>query len=153
MPDSDFQTLLVLSSLGIPLYSARGLKQTLKPISAVAANIKRDINGTLVNLRDVNDPSFLKYSSTIDCGDSDTRCPLEFDGIWPGQTLTVDCVCELAYSSTGTGARTAVSGSERTDANGVTFYRPQLTMMITDWSTQEDEWEATVAWSISLEEI
>jgi len=151
MPTSDFQTLLVLSTpLGIPFYSARGLKQTLTPIQAAAANIQRDINGTLVDLRDSDDLHFCKYASHIECGDSDTRVPLEFEGVWPGQIVTVDCVSELAYAS-GSPSRPVVA--TRTDANGVHFYRPRLTMMVTGWSSQESEWEATVSWSLDLEEV
>jgi hypothetical protein len=153
MPTSDFQTLLVLSSMGIPFYSARGLKQTLTPIQPAAANLMRDINGTLVDLRDTTDLSFLKYASHIECGDSDTRVPLCFDNVWPGKLVTVSCVCELAYTSGGTPGRTAVSGSTRTDAQGVTFYRPILNMMVMNFSSTESEWEATVAWTLDLEEI
>jgi hypothetical protein len=101
----------------------------------------------------VGDASFLKYSSHIECGDTDTRFPLAFDAIWPGQILTVDCVCELITSNTGSSARPVVSGSEWTDGGGLVHYRPQLQMMITNWSSQESEWDATVAWTLDLEEV
>ena len=115
MPASDFQTLLVLSTpLGIPFYSARGLKQTLTPIQAATANIQRDINGTLVDI--ASNSSFQKYASHIECGDSDTRSTLALDGIWPGQLVTVDCVAELITKTTP--ARTFVPGSEWTDSSG-----------------------------------
>jgi hypothetical protein len=150
MPASDFQTLLVLSTpLGIPFYSARGLKQTLTPIQAASANIQRDINGTLVEL--VSNSSFQKYASHIECGDSDTRSALALDGVWPGQLVTVDCVAELITKTTP--ARTFVPGSEWTDASGFLHYRPRLNMMVMNFSSQESEWEATVTWSIDLEEI
>jgi hypothetical protein len=149
MPSSNFQTLLVFDALGIPLYSARGLKQTLTPIAAAGANVMRDINGTMVNLE--LDTPFLKYASHIECGDNDTLFPLAFDGIWPGQVLTVHCVSELITA--GSPLRPVVSGSQWTDAGGLHHYRPQLQMMITGWSSQESEWEATVAWTIDLEEV
>ena len=150
MPASDFQTLLVLSTpLGIPFYSARGLKQTLTPIQAATANIQRDINGTLVDI--ASNSSFQKYASHIECGDSDTRSTLALDGIWPGQLVTVDCVAELITKTTP--ARTFVPGSEWTDSSGFLHYRPRLNMMVTNFSSQESEWEATVTWSIDLEEI
>src|SRR6516225_9536961 len=104
MPAPLFQTLLFFDHLGIPLYSARNLKQTLTPIAAAGANVQRDINGTLVNIE--TDLPFLKYSSHIECGDTDTHFPLAFDGIWPGQVLTVNCVSELITS--GTPARPVV---------------------------------------------
>ena len=151
MPAPSFQTLLVLSTpLGIPIYSARGLKQTLTPIQAAGANIQRDINGTLVDI-DTGNTSFQKYASHIECGDSDTRSSLAFDAIWPGQLVTVDCVAELI--TMGTPARTFVPGSEWTDTSGFVHYRPRLHMMVMNFSSQESEWEATVAWSLDLEEI
>ena len=149
MPASDFQTLLVLSTpLGIPFYSARGLKQTLTPIQAASANIQRDINGTLVDI--ASNSSFQKYASHIECGDSDTRSTLALDGIWPGQLVTVDCVAELITKTTP--ARTFVPGSEWTDSSGFLHYRPRLNMMVMNFSSQESEWEATVTWSLDLEE-
>ena len=149
MPASDFQTLLVLSTpLGIPFYSARGLKQTLTPIQAATANIQRDINGTLVDI--ASNSSFQKYASRIECGDSDTRSTLALDGIWPGQLVTVDCVAELITKTTP--ARTFVPGSEWTDSSGFLHYRPRLNMMVMNFSSQESEWEATVTWSLDLEE-
>jgi len=150
MPASDFQTLLVLSTpLGIPFYSARGLKQTLTPIAAANANIQRDINGSLVDL-DSGNTSFQKYASHIECGDTDTRSSLAFDAIWPGQLVTVDCVAELITQTTP--ARTFVPGSEWTDSSGFLHYRPRLNMMVMNFSSQESEWEATVTWSLDLEE-
>ena len=150
MPAPSFQTLLVLSTpLGIPIYSARGLKQTLTPIQAAGANIQRDINGSLVDI-DAGSTSFQKYASHIECGDSDTRSSLAFDAIWPGQLVTVDCVAELI--TLGTPARTFVPGSEWTDSSGFLHYRPRLYMMVTNFSSQESEWEATVSWSLDLEE-
>ena len=150
MPASDFQTLLVLSTpLGIPFYSARGLKQTLTPIQAAGANIQRDINGTLVDI-DAGNTSFQKYASHIECGDADTRSSLAFDAIWPGQLVTVDCVAELITKTTP--ARTFVPGSEWTDPSGFLHYRPRLNMMVMNFSSQESEWEATVTWSLDLEE-
>ena len=151
MPAPSFQTLLVLSTpLGIPFYSARGLKQTLTPIQAAGANIQRDINGSLVDI-DAGSTSFQKYASHIECGDNDTRSSLAFDAIWPGQLVTVDCVAELI--TMGTPARTFVPGSEWTDASGFLHYRPRLNMMVMNFSSQESEWEATVTWSLDLEEV
>src|SRR6516225_2407417 len=101
MPASDFQTLLVLSTpLGIPFYSARGLKQTLTPIQAAGAYIQRDINGTLVDL-DSGNASFQKYASKIECGDNDTRSALALDGVWPGETRSppLALTCSAAWPS------------------------------------------------------
>jgi hypothetical protein len=43
------ETLLVLSGIGVPPYSARGLSETLTPIDA-SANLRRTVNGVLVDL-------------------------------------------------------------------------------------------------------
>jgi hypothetical protein len=139
-------TLLVLSSpMGVPLYSARGLKQTLAPIGADVPP-RRTINGGLV---DLSAPQFKKYASEIAC--EDQQAPA-LDGIWKGQQLTVDCVSELSYLTLGgTPQRTVVAGSSRT-VGAFTFYRPQLAMRVMDFSTTTDEWGAQVGWKLSLEE-
>lgn len=138
-------TLLVLTELGIPLYAARGLTQTLEPIQA-AANLRRTVNGSLI---DLSYSQFRKYASTISC--TDQRVPA-LDGVWPGQELTVSCVAELAYADGASPQRESVSGSERQE-DGFTFYRPILTMLVTRFHQQIDEWGAAVGWELDLEEI
>lgn len=140
-------TLLVLSSpMGVPLYSARGLKQSLSVIRA-AQQLRRTINGALV---DLSLAQFRKYSSTISC--ADRRAPA-IDGVWPGQVLTVDCVAELSYlTAGGAPARPVVSGSSYTEGD-YTFYRPQLTMRVVTPQTEIDEWKASVGWKLDLEEV
>jgi hypothetical protein len=140
-------TLLVLSTpMGVPLFSARGLKQSLTVIRQ-AQQLRRTINGELV---DLSLSQFRKYASTISC--TDQRAPA-IDGIWPGQILTVSCVAELSYlTAGGSPARTVVSGSSYTEGD-FTFYRPQLTMRVVTPQTEMDEWKASVGWSLQLEEI
>jgi hypothetical protein len=139
-------TLLILDSMGVPLYSARGLTQTLAPI-AQAKQERRTINGGLV---DLSLAQFRKYASTITC--KDQRAPA-IDGIWPGQTVTVSCVAELSYLTSGGSAhRTVVSGSSYVEG-AFTFYRPQLVMKVTGLRTGMDEYGAAVDWSLELEEI
>lgn len=139
------QTMLVLSTMGVPLYSARGLSQTIEPIEA-AANMRRSINGILT---DVAHTQFRKYKSKISC--TDMRTPA-FDAAWPGLTVVVDCVAYLSYPTGGTPQRTVISGSDFTEG-AFTFYRPRLTMMVTANSAQTDEWDATVPWELELEEV
>lgn len=152
-------TDLVLSGMGIPEYSARGLSQSLVPINQ-STRLARTVNGVLL---DVSDPIFQKYASVISCSDQE---PPALDGIWPGLVLTVDCVVELSYPSpdeeTGTGGteteteavegRTVVPGSLRT-SEGFTFYRPRLTMRVVSFSVNRNEWGAVVDWSLGLEEV
>jgi hypothetical protein len=138
-------TLLLLSTTGIPLYSARGLVQTLTPIEQ-SANLRRDINGNLVNL---SLQQFQKYASKITC--KDVNAPA-LDGIWPGQIISVSCVSELSFlTASGIPARPAVDGSMRFQG-AFTFYRPLLNMMVMQLNLSEDEWPADYAWELSLEE-
>jgi len=131
--------------MGVPLYSARGLSQTLEVIDA-SKNMRRSINGVLI---DVAHEQFRKYKSKITC--TDVRTPA-IDGIWPGMTVDVDCVAMLSYISGGTPSRTVVSGSDFTES-GYVFYRPRLTMLITQILNQYDEWPGMVPWEIDLEEV
>ncbi len=141
-----FETLLVISSMGTPLYSARGLRQTLTPIQS-AGYLLRDINGELCNLSDTN---FTKYISTI--SGEDARSPAA-NGVMPGLPVTVDCIIELAYlTSGGSPTRTVVGGSSYTEGN-FTRYRPQLSMMVTNIEIDSDEWNSLTNWTLSLEEV
>lgn len=136
-------TVLTLTGMALPPYSARGLKQTLEPIGG-AAQLMRSVNG---DLTDVSDPLFRKYQSTITGGDQD---PPALSGIWPGMEVTVGCIVELA--SNGSGDRPAVSGSSRT-ADGITFYRPELTMLVTGFNVSHDEYDRQIGWTLTLEEV
>ena len=142
MPD----TILVLSGVGVPRWSARGLTQTLSPIEQ-AGNFSRSINGTLM---DLSAEQFQKFKSTITC--TDQRAPA-MAGLWPGQEVEVECVCELVHvEDTGAPIRPVVTGSERTE-EGFVFYRPVLQMRVISFETSKDEWAADVPWQMELEEI
>lgn len=139
-------TVLALSGIGVPPWSAVGLKQTLQPIGQ-RAQLKRTVNGDLV---DVGLTRFEKYSSQITGQDVD---PPACDGVWQGRQVTVDCLAELCYQTSTAGAqRTEVPGSSY-ERDGFTFYRPRLTMLVTDFQTETDEWGATVSWTMTLEEV
>ena len=139
-------TLLRMIGIGVPPYSARGLKQTLEPIGQ-ASNLKRTVNGSL---HDISFSGFQKYQSTI--SGSDQRPP-NFDGKWPGKIVTIDCIAELSYTPDEgeTRQRPAVPGSERVEgAHNV--YRPRLEMLIVNFSTDKDEYDCITGWSLDLEE-
>jgi hypothetical protein len=139
-------TLLKIDALGIPPYSARGLKQTLTPIQQ-ASQLRRTVNG---GLKDISFDGFKKYASTISGSD---QMPPAVDGIWPGLQVTVECISELSYKTAGGSPdRTVVSGSSRV-VGDFTFYRPSLTMRIASFNVDTDEWGAVVSWSMTLEEI
>ena len=138
--------VLTLSGIGVPPWSARGASQTLEPLQA-AQQLRRTINGDLI---DLSRPEFRKYRSTISCADQQ---PPAIDGVWPGQVVTVGCISELSYkTSGGTPARSIVPGSSRTEGD-YTIYRPQLTMRVVSFSQDTDEYGATVSWSLELEEV
>ena len=142
---SDPTTLLVLTEIGLPFYSARGLTQTLAPIKE-ATDLRRTVNGELVN---VAAAQFKKYSSKISCSDQE---PPSADFMMPGTQITVDCVSELWYVSPAVPLRPVVPGSIRNEG-GFIFYRPQLLMLVVAFHTSTDEFGAIVAWEIELEEV
>ena len=141
------ESLLSISTpSGLPIYSARGLSQSLEPIEQ-SNQQGRTVNGALV---DLSLAQFRKYKSSITC--NDMRSPV-IGGVWPGQTVTVECVAELNYyTSGGSAERSVVSGSSRTEGP-LTYYRPQLVMRVTGFNVQHDEYRAVVSWTLQLEEI
>jgi len=141
---ADQDTLLVLSGMGVPRYSARGISQTLEPI-AQAAHLERSINGQLI---DFGYEPFRKYRTTITGND---QRPPAVDGVWPGKVITVECVVELAVAQSMPFERTPVEGSVYTE-EGYTFYRPTLVMMVMAFSFDTDEWGSRVGWNLVAEE-
>jgi hypothetical protein len=140
-------TVLRMVGVGVPPYSARGLKQTIAPIDQ-AINLKRTVNGAL---KDISFSGFRKYKTTI--SGTDQRPP-NFDGKWPGLTVIVDCIAELSYTPDEgeTRQRLAVPGSEHVEG-AHTVYRPRLTVKILNFSQDHDEYGAAIGWSVDLEEI
>jgi hypothetical protein len=140
-------TILVLAGMGVAPWSARGLDEQLEPIEA-AGRLRRTINA---NLRSVGNSAFRKYRVSIRATDLDEPA---VGGIWIGKELTVSCVSRLKYPVGGTAERTAVAGSTITDVeNGFVSYRPVLTMLVAGWSMTTNEYEATKAWQLDLEEV
>jgi len=141
------ETLLILSEIGLPLYSARGLTESLAPIG-VAADLVRLSNGDLDDwsYEGFNDKLSLRISCT------DQRSPALL-GVPPGLPIQVVPVTELCYlQSGGTAQKQILSGSERVE-NGFVFYRPVLQMRLRSVTASTNEWGATVGWDAELEEI
>lgn len=147
----DSGTILLLTSIGIPFYSARGSSQTLTPIKEVGGNrqnLPRTLNGQLINLT----PSiFLKYSTVI--SGKDQAGPSR-DLVWPGTLITVSCVATLSYPTgqAGSPGRGVVGGSSVT-ANGFVTYRPILNCMVINFDDKLDEWPHEYSWKLELEEV
>jgi hypothetical protein len=151
MISEDNLTELRLDPIGVPPYSARNINQTLEPIDG-AAQLARTVNGELIDLSDGE--TFRKYKSTISC--TDQQMPA-LSGVWPGMELTVDCVVELSYLTAGGSPEREVAGTTEDPATriegGFTFYRPRMTMRVVSYQANFTEWDADLAWQISLEEV
>ena len=139
-------TLLLLNEIGVTLYSARGLTQTLSPIAA-SIKLERDVNGILI---DLSVPAMRKYASKITCTDNEVPA---LSGVWPGMVVTVSCVCELSFLTANPAMqqRPAVAGSIRTDGL-FTFYRPILVMKVTEFRQDIEEYAGHITSELSLEE-
>ena len=142
----DQMTLLVITGMGVPPYSARGISQSFTPIEG-AAQVLRSVNGVAM---DFSHEQFRKYKTSITC--SDQQAPA-LNGVWPGKVITVECAAELSYlTAGGAPARPVVPGSSRVDGD-FTFYRPILELMVTAFNQGSGEWSAEVAWALEGEEV
>lgn len=139
------ETLLVISIIGFPPGSARGVKQTFKPIAEAAA-FRRTVNYGLKNTA----PALAqKYATELTCDDLNVPC---LNGITIGTEIVMDCVGELSYvTATGTPDRPVVDGSSYTMGD-MTIFRPRLAITVTDFQWDTDEAEATVSWRLTGEE-
>lgn len=144
-PAPDY-TFLAINGLTVPEASARFVRQTLAPISQ-AGNFRRTVNMQLKNIA----PALaqLKYRTVITC--SDINAPI-WDQLYIGMAVTIDCVPELFYALAGTPAKTVVPNSTRT-FGGVNWYRPRLSMIITDWGSDDDENARIRNWTLAAEEV
>lgn len=145
MEDNDF-TLLRISGAEVPPFSARGLTQTIEPISA-AFKFERAVNGALV---DLSIPSMKLYRSRISCNDLNSPA---IDGLSKGTEVTIECINEFCFPTAAPSLqeRIAVSGSIRIEGN-FTFYRPILNMICVGFNISTDEYGAAVSWSYEFEE-
>jgi hypothetical protein len=139
-------TLLVLDGIGIPLYSARGLTQTIKPIDQ-AAQTRRTLNGIL---KDLSYSQFRKLTTTLSCKD---QRPPSLNNVWPGTTVTMHCVQRLTYPVGGTPMRPAVIGSTIQEGDFVSYLPILQVMLVKPWELSTDEWPADVTWQSEWEEV
>lgn len=143
---SNPNTVLAITGLNIPPYAARGLVETLSPIPA-ASQLERTVTGELI---DLSVESMQKYQVVIT---GDDLQPPGYNGLHVGTLVTVDCISEMAYlTSGGSPDRTVVPGSSRTEGD-YTFYRPRLSMRVAGFQMTRDEWSKRLTWVLSLEEV
>lgn len=167
------ETVLKVGNLVFPVGSDRGITQSLAPIDN--GDLRRTVNSLLVDTtREVN----RKFTTTINCTDFDAPT---LAGVWKGSEFTVESIAYLNQvvnpaSSTVTLIRDAVTTSiigvkadgSQISATGfshitlvatfaenvvVVKFRPILDMLVVEVSSDTDEFEAGVGWSVTLEEI
>ena len=157
----------------LPVWSSRGVIQSLMPLRQ--PSLSRTIDGRLI---DLSAPWERKYRSRVTCRD---KRPAAFEGLWIGAALEVDCVsalyCPLPENARApiSLARTPVPGSvvlETEDGDLIALapkgtqvslpphtpghflvYRPRLSMRLTHFSSETDEWGLDVGWDMELEEM
>jgi len=115
-------TDLVITGVTIPECAARGMVEEIGLI-AQAAQVKRTVNGTLV---DLSDPNFRKRKWRI--SGSDMSFP-DFSSAWPGMSVSV-----TTTSTIGSG-HLSISGR------------------LLDWTATYNEWDAATTWTMDVEEI
>lgn len=144
MPADD--TLLAINGLTVPEASARYVRQSLTHIPQ-AANFRRTVNMQLRNVAPASAQG--KYKTVITC--TDVNAPI-WDQLYIGLQVVIDCIEELFYAIGGTPTKSVVPNSTRT-FGGVVWYRPRLTMLVTNWSDDLEENEALRSWVLEAEEI
>jgi hypothetical protein len=119
-------TLMELTGITLPNYSARSLTFAAQPIDPGA--LEYDANGTL---HDLTMTQFRKYQFTITC--TDMLAPV-LDDIWKGQPVSVTIV-----PHTGLGDPEAAQET--------------FSCRLVSWSTSVDEWGARTGWSLTLLQV
>lgn len=137
------ETLLNLD-IGVPLYAARGLTQTIDLI-AEAGIFRRTTSG---KIRNIAGPQFKLYKTSIICSDA---YGLALDGIFPGDELVLDCVAELGYKFGLLPQREVIDGSSYQIGDTV-WYRPRLYITVTFFEISRNEYGAVTAWRLEGEE-
>jgi hypothetical protein len=172
------ETLLTLSGIGFPPYSARGCQQTLELIQQPA--LHRTVNGQLIA---VANPLFQKYRTIIEGAD---KHPPALDTLAIGHPVTAGCIQRLWQEvSASTAAaptpirlgRPSVESSivvindarqpiafTQSDPQTITLtapsmgksyvgYCPILKTSLVDFHLAIDEWKHTSSWKLILEEV
>lgn len=119
-------TLLSIDGIDFSDYSVRGISMKLQPIAN--GDLARDVRGVL---RDLTLEQFRKYAVSISC--TDHEAPTLTD-VWKGKVVTVNCIPEIGVISNTDGTLT-------------------LEMMVDDWNTDRNEYQAETVWTLSLLEI
>lgn len=139
-------TLLTLSGPGIPDYSARGLHQTLRRVEGGYPKYRSTISGNDVDPPALDGIQIIVPRRTV-------NGTLVNVGFSPSIVFSVGCIYELGYlTAGGSPEKPVVDGSARTVLSW-TYYRPLLSMMMTGFNPEYDEYGAMTRWSLDLEEV
>lgn len=167
------ESVLSISNIGFPPLSLRGCTQELSPIPN--GEMKKTVNGDLVYIKH---SEIQKYKTVIRC--KDTNCPA-LGNLGVGSIAVISCIqniwqqCDSAteeielsrtpadnsivvINNDGTKLKYKSNGRKiqvlnKTDGEIFISFRPCLTMLITDFKTETDEWNLSTSWSISAVEM
>lgn len=168
------ETNLILGLVGMPPESARNCTQLISPISN--GEFQKTINGESVFLKS---NELKKYKSTIKCKDVNT--PI-IDKIWIGSQINVGCIQNLwqtiepektevilirppvresvgAIDEEGNQIKFELSQDNKVKITKTyekrifVYFRPWLTMYVTNFQLETDEWGMSGGWKLELEEV
>jgi hypothetical protein len=115
-------TDLVITGVALPDCATRGMVEEIGLIDQ-SRQLKRTVNGTLIDLSDTN---FRKRKWRV--SGRDLRAP-NFSAVWPGMRVTITTATEMDNSPL------------------------IIVGMLADWSTSFNEWEAEMSWTMDVEEV
>lgn len=119
-------TLLNIDGIDFSPWATRGITVSMKPIGA--GELVRDVNGELV---DLTLEAFRKYEVDIECTDHEAP---ELSNVWKGKQVVATLIPHL--------------GPENNSDETIT-----LTMLVDDWTSRRDEWQASTAWTLKLLQV
>jgi len=173
------ETVLTMTGVGLPPFSARGCLQALAPIQT--GELRRTINGDLCY---TGKTQHHKFSSKIICRD---KAPLSFNHLWIGAKVNVGCIqpiiqefigdgktkefslirpmiehsltlenvedAEVIYKAKASEQKVALDEVPAIGEKILVRYRPRLKMCITHFGFDRDEWGLSQKWEVHLEEL
>jgi hypothetical protein len=164
------QTAVSLSSIITPYGSARGITESLSILDN--GTLRRTVNGTLVDTTRVENR---KFGYSVKCNDLTSPT---LSGVWKGMFVTVESAQSFrqfvnhvqtvtlirspvsntvkGFTSDGTEVSlTSVTGTTAVFASQVDYvtFNPTMDMRVTNYTINNDEYAASEAWQIDLEEV
>lgn len=156
----------------LPFASARGCTQRLE--CTTDPKLYRTIQGRHISFQQ---EGYGKYVSILTCQDV---CPAAFNGLWPGQSLTIECLAFLMTAQGEKGEKVSFDRPPVKNAlrlytpdgqwhaledvllegqalilpeKGYVAYRPLLHMIVQSTEQECSEWENKTKWTLKSIEI